>query len=473
MSSSLNKVDKIQKKFLAYLFSNKRYIAASFGRIKNTHLPDYHYIYQLLTGYYQRHKDIITDDVVDIMFSKKNLEANAIVSYKSIIGELRTALIINDKFVGNDAEFNALIEELEEIQERKDFIKIAETIIEANPLDCSTDKLIEMKDSVKEGVTQITARTGETRKEGTLRDSAKDRLAAYQEVKNNPESIKAVPTGFSQIDDSNGGFRAGELVYVIGRKGDGKSVALLQFGHNAWVAGYNVIIFTLEISKEDYERRFDSRAAGISSNGLKMGKLEENEELIYEKYLEKLGKGQVEALDKESGQNKVKNCGTLYIVDCPSGCTPAFIESKLDTVEQLLGIKFHVAITDYAGIMKSNTPVAEKRHEQGQIALDQKRIARERDLVMLSAAQMNRGGTKNGKEGEITSEAVSESDQIADHLDWGIYVRSISETTGVMGSFKTRDAAPFKFHFAKKYGQMKMVELEDQLASWDSLEGIE
>lgn len=471
MSSALNKIDKIQKKFLAYLFADKRYIAASFGRIKPHHLPDYHWLYKLLTGYYQRHKDVITDDVVDIMFAKKNLDANTIVSYKTTISELRNELRDkNGRFIGNDAEFNALIEELEEIQERKDFVKIAETIINTNPLDCSSDKLKEMKNQVKEKITQITARSGTTRKEGTIKDSARQRLENYRKVKTNPEAIKAIPTGFRQIDEANGGFRAGELVYVIGRKGDGKSVALLNFAHNAWVAGYNVIIFTLEISKEDYERRFDARAAGVSSNGLKMGRLTPEEEAIYEKYLQRLEQGKVEVLDKETGQFKLVNCGTLYIVDCPSGCTPAFVESKLDTVEQLLGIKFHVVITDYAGIMKPNVPVGEKRHEQGQIALDQKRIARERDCVVISAAQMTRGGAR---EKETTTEHVAESDQISDHIDWGIAVRSISETTGVMSSFKTRDAAPFKFHFAKKYAQMKMVELEDSLSSWDSLEGIE
>lgn len=468
--NSLNKVDKIQKKFLAYLFSQRSYIAASFGRIKNHHLPDYIEIYKLLTGYYHRHKDVITDDVIDIMFAKKNTDANTIINYKTVIGELRTMLYQNGKFTGNVAEFNALIEELEEIQKRKDYLKIAETIVDTNPLDCSSDKLVEMEKNVKENLTQITARTGETRKEGTIKNSADDRLESYRKVKADPGIIKAIPTGFSAIDDMNGGFRAGELVYVIGRKGDGKSVALLNFGFHAWSQGFNVIIFTLEISKEDYERRFDARAAGVSSNGLKMGKLEAEEEKIFEEYIENLKKGKVEVLDKDTGNPKFSNCGTMYIVDCPSGCTPAFVESKLDTVEQLLGIKFNMVITDYAGIMTPNVQLTEKRHQQGQIALDQKRIARERDCVVLSAAQMTRAGAK---EKEADSGQVAESDQVADHLDWGIAVRSISETTGMMMSFKTRDAAPFKFHFAKKYSQMKMVELEDNLNSWDSLGGIE
>jgi hypothetical protein len=38
-----------------------------------------------------------------------------------------------------------------------------------------------------------------------------------------------------------------------------------------------------------------------------------------------------------------------------------------------------------------------------------------------------------------------------------------------MESFKTRDAAPFSFHFAKKYSQMKMTELDDSISSWDGL----
>ncbi|MNM99706.1 Replicative DNA helicase [compost metagenome] len=326
-----------------------------------------------------------------------------------------------------------------------------------------------MESNVKHELTTITARQSSVRKEGTIKDSANDRWAAYQKVKNEPETLKAVPTGFSKIDDSNGGFRAGELVYVIGRKGDGKSVALLNFGHNAWAAGFNVIIFTLEISKEDYERRFDARAAGVASNGLKMGKLQPEEEKIYKQYIENTKKGKVEVLNKVSGQNELADAGIMYIVDCPSGCTPAFVDSKLDTIEQTLGIKFNMVITDYAGIMKPNISIAEKRHEQGQIALDQKRIAREREVIVVSAAQMTREG---GKSKEADTSHVAESDQVSDHIDWGIAVRSISETTGKMESFKTRDAAPFSFHYTKKYSQMKMIELEDNLAAWDSMEGI-
>lgn len=455
MSKENGKLIKIQKRFLAYLLNNRRFIASSMGKIRPMHLPDYGWLYSLLITYYNKHRDVITDEIVDIMFSKKNMDANTIVKYKSIIGELR------DTKINNDAEFNSLIEELEEAQKRKDYISVAEMIIENDPINSSTEKLEEMEKNVKEQLTKITASKGEVRKEGLIKDSANERWKSYVKVKTEPESIRFIPTGFKKIDDENGGFRPGELIYVIGRKGDGKSVLLLNLAHNMWKAGCNVVIFTLEISKEDYERRFDSRAAGVSSNRLKMGKLEELEEGIYKKYIENNAKG----LGPEGEQ-----VGNVFIVDCPQGCTPAFVESKLDTIEQLYDFKADVVITDYAGIMKPNVSIAEKRHEQGQIALDQKRIAREREVVVISAAQMSREG---GKSKEADTSHVAESDQVSDHIDWGIAIRSLSDTTGKMESFKTRDAAPFLFHFTKKYSQMKIMELEDNLSSWDDLSSLE
>jgi replicative DNA helicase len=443
----------VEKRFLSYLFNDKKYIAMSLGKITKNHLINTYMIYSLLVGYFQHYKGIITDEIVDIMFQKKNLSVDQVVNYKTIITEVRMDSI-ND-----DAEFEAIIEELNEYRKRREYLNIAEKIIETNPIDCPTDKLDDMEKNIKDQIVSLTAEASDVRKEGTIKDSVSDRKSYYEFIKANPEAIKVIRTGFNTIDIAEGGFRPGELVYVIGRKGDGKSVLLLNIGHNAWKQGENVILFSLEISKEDYERRFDARAAGISSNGLKRGNLTEQEELAYKDYLDKLSQGLT-----PDGQR----AGIFYVVDVPAGCTPAFIDSKVDAVEQLLGVKFGVIITDYAGIMQPNIPVEQKRHEQGQIALDLKRIARTRNSVVISAAQMSRKGREEDK---ADTAHVAESDQVADHIDWGIAIRSISDTTGKIESFKTRDAAPFEFHFTKRYSCMKIEELDDNLSSWDNVGG--
>ena len=442
---------KMEKKFLAYLFSEKRYIAMTLGKVTKDHLVNTYPIYSLVLGYYNKFKGIITDDIVDSMFKKKNLNSDTIVAYKSLISEVKCIPL------SGDSEFEAIMAEIDEQFKRRQYIKVAEKIVNINPLDCPTDRLEKMEEEVKSKIVELTTVNTDVRKEGAIKDSIEERIERYNTVKHNPEVVRTIPSGFRRIDDGEGGFRPGELIYVIGRKGDGKSVLMLNLAHNAWAAGCNVILFSLEISKEDYERRFDSRAAGVSSNGLKRGTLSEAEEKIYMDYL----KNQAKGLGPEGNQT-----GTFYVVDLPSGCTPAFVDSKVDTIEQLTGIKFDMIITDYAGIMKPNVAADAKRHEQGAIALDLKRIARSRECVVISAAQMTREG---GKSDKSDTGHVAESDQISDHIDWGISIRSISETTGRMQSFKTRDAAPFDFHFTKRYSCMKIEELKDDLDSWENL----
>lgn len=442
----------VEKRFLAYLFHNKRYIAQSLGKVNKEHLPNYSNLYSLIMSYFNKYKDIITDNMIDIFFKKRNIDDNVIVTYKTLISQLR----MENNF--SDGEFKAVIEELREYKKRQDILTLAETIVNINPLECNSNDFTVLEDSIKSKVAKITANIEDVRKEGLLKNSIKDRIERYNQVEANPDEVlKCVPTGFKHIDDQNGGFRPGELIYVIGRKGDGKSTLLLNLAHNAWEAGKNVIIFSLEISKEDYERRFDSRAALIPSNSLKMGKLTEEEKKQYMEYL----KNQQQDLSLNG-----KKTGMLYIVDTPPGITPAFVDSKLDSLEQTLGIKFDMVITDYAGIMQPTIQVSEKRHQQGQIALDQKIIARERECIVVSAAQKSRAGAK---EKNSDSSFIAESDQVADHIDWGIDIMSTSEDYGVMQSFKTRDAEPFKFSFKKKYDRFLIQEMEESQDVWDQL----
>lgn len=393
----IKECEVVERKVLSYMLYDKKYIAETIGKINKDNMPNHFNLYSIILSYYSKFKDVITDKMLELYFQKKNVESDAIISYKSMISQLRNETNFND------GEFKALIDELIEQYKRREFLKIAEHIVNINPLECNSKDFEVLQSTIQSTVIKATMRTDDVKDEGDVRQSTRQRLERYYNIKENPEELKFIPTGFKHIDEDNGGFRPGELIYIIGRKGDGKSVMLLNLAHNMWLNGNNVIIFSLEISKQDYERRFDARAAEISSNGLKMGTLTFDEEKRYKEYLMKYSKGL--SLDD-------KKVGTLYIVDTPPGITPAFIDSKVNTIEQVLGVKFDVIITDYAGIMQSTIPQTEKRHQQGQIALDQKVIARQRDCVVISAAQKSRAGAK--EKGADTS-YIAESDQVADH----------------------------------------------------------
>ena len=452
-----NSLVEVEKKFLSYLFHDKKYIVSSMGKITKEHLPEYGVVYSLLVSYFKKFKDIITDNMVDLQFKKKNVSPELIVKYKILISEVR----METEF--NEGEFNSLVAELIEQYQRKVCLDMASEIVNFNPQHCNSKDFEFLKEKLKKSVFKINNQGEDIRKEGSVTSSAKSRLERYKRVKEHPEELNFTTSGFRHIDEVMGGYRPGELIYVIGRKGDGKSVFLLNTAYGMWKAGKNVIIFSLEISKEDYERRFDSLAAGVQSKGLKMGTLTPQEEKIYEDYLIKQDKG----LTPDGEQ-----CGVLYIVDHAPGMTTAFMESKIEEVEQVMGIKFDVAISDYSGIMKDNAGANEKRHIYGNIALDLKTLAREKDMIVISAAQKNRASVKDGKNGValVGTEAVAESDSVSDHIDAGFDIMSLGQDYGKIESFKTRDSEPICFSFRKRYEMFKIMEMTDAATdSWNAI----
>jgi hypothetical protein len=203
-------------------------------------------------------------------------------------------------------------------------------------------------------------------------------------------------------------------------------------------------------------RRFDSRAAMVPSKGLKLGTLCEADEEKYFHYLENL--------DKNLSPTG-KPVGCFYVVDVPGKCTPALVETKTEEVEQKLNIKFDCIIVDYAQIMEPNIKTDVKRDNLGSIALDLKHIARSKNKIVMSAAQMTRAGKAEtqAKNGHAGTEHVAESDQISDHIDWGIAIRSVSDENGIIESFKTRDGEPFEFHFEKQYSKMNIIEMSGDM----------
>ena len=450
-----NSLVEIEKKFLSYLFHDKKYIVSSMGKITKDHLPEYGTVYSLLISYFKKFKDVITDNMVDLQFKKKNVSPELIVKYKILISEVR----LETEF--NEGEFNSLIDELIEQYQRRICLDIASEIVNFNPQHCNSKDFDFLKEKLKKSVFKMNSKGEDIRKEGSVTTNAKSRLERYKYIKEHPEELNFTTSGFRHIDEVMGGYRPGELSLVIGRKGDGKSVFLLNTAYGMWASGKNVIIFSLEISKEDYERRFDSLASGVSSKGLKMGTLTPQEEKIYEEYLINQDKG----LTPDGNKS-----GILYIVDHAPGMTTAFMESKMEEIEQRLNIKFDAAITDYLGIMKDNAGSSEKRHIFGNIALDLKTLAREKNIIVISAAQKNRSSVKDNK-GNVGTENVAESDSVSDHIDCGFDIMSLGQDYGKIESFKTRDSEPICFSFKKQYNHFKILEMEQGSAedAWDSL----
>lgn len=449
------RTSELEKKFLAYLLSNKSYIAKSIARMHKQYFETIGKIYQMVIGYYNKYHGIITDDMINIKCKQMNTDENTFIQIKTIINECR-----NDFIDETEGEFEAIEDAIIGQYKRRRLLKVASKIVGGSIPDSSDEQFQEVFSNVQKLLVDIESTDFDVEKEGTVEEDADERLKDYMHIKEHPEDINLIKTGFKHIDDAIVGWGFGSENIVCGRKGDGKSTMLLNLGYYLWKQGKNILFYSLEIDKKQYERRWDARAALVSSKGLKSGQLSDEEEKVYKEYVENLKQ------EKDLMGNKV---GSVYIVDCPSNVTPAFISAKTEEIERKKDTIYDVVIVDYMGIMNANSPTGVVRDDLGSIALDLKRFAREQKKILFSAVQMNRSGKKDleQKNGHADTDAIAGSDQIADHADNVFIVRSLDEDTALVESSKTRDGSTFSFHIQKKYDKMQMVEIND--SEWDAI----
>src|SRR5262245_39535384 len=78
-------------------------------------------------------------------------------------------------------------------------------------------------------------------------------IEKIDEWHNNPDSMRGLPTGFTDFDRKTGGLRGGDLLIVAGRPGMGKTTLAINMGENVAlnpnVRG-SVLIFSMEMPRE-------------------------------------------------------------------------------------------------------------------------------------------------------------------------------------------------------------------------------
>ena len=446
-----------ERKILKYLLANKKYLELSVNELNSKYFSnEYKSLFRLLRLYYNHNNDILTPHTLDNIFTsgiyKDCVSEDIKTIYESVYHDKITEIDLDE------ASFKQIVKILKYQYKEKELIHIAEDITAAFDKQLSETEVDQLNDKLLNRLNNLNVDNNIILKSGSLKDSADDQLQRYNYLKDHPNSIEYIPSGFDAIDLEEGGFRRTELIYVIGRKGTGKSILLLNLAYNACKAGYNILLFSLEISKEDYERRLAACACSIPSNGLKRAILNDADYKRFQQYLYNLKKNKT--IDG-------KDMGEFVIIDVPNQCTPAFIDATLALEQTKLNKKFDVVVIDYAGLMMPDIAVPEKRHQQGMIALSLKRIARRRKCVILSAAQMNRQGKNDmpQKGGHAESAYIAESDQVGDHIDWGIAIKIINQESdyAILESFKTRDAAPFSIPFKKNYAMMQMIPISENI----------
>jgi len=166
--------------------------------------------------------------------------------------------------------------------------------------------------------------------------------------------------------------------------------------------------FSLEMSLEQLERVYDSRAGMIPYSDIKMSKLGAPGEAEYFQLLDKIK-------DKRD---------KLYIVDIPRGCTVNAIEAEIDEYEKIYHKRPDLVIVDYLSLMQSTRKYSNTPEKMGMLTQELRELGRAKRFATFSATQANRDILEATSPG---TEHVAWSDSVAPHCDLVLNIPKQSE----------------------------------------------
>ena len=180
-----------------------------------------------------------------------------------------------------------------------------------------------------------------------------------------------VPTQWPEFNDIlQGGLGNGDFGLIFGGPGAGKSWALVSLAGHAVKMGYNVIYYTLELGEDYVGRRFDAFFTQIPANDI-MNHKEKVEDVL----------------------TKIK--GNLVIKEFPPGkATMSTIESHIQKCTDL-GNAPDLIVIDYVDLLRSNKNSKERKDEIDDIYTSTKGLARQLNIPVWSASQVNRAGAQD------------------------------------------------------------------------------
>lgn len=349
-----------EQAILGSMLTDKDAVASAIEVLKpdDFYREDNKAIYEAITNLYSR------SEPVDIITVKAELTANG--KFENV-GGLEYLAMLPDK-VPTTANVEQYIKIVEEKALLRNLIKTGNEIVQMgysqteeveDIMDLSERKIFDLlKDRTKTSYTPI-------------KDVLVDTFAQIERLYNKSDMITGIPTGFTELDYRTAGLHNSDLILVAARPAMGKSAFVINIAANAAIRSETpVIIFNLEMSKEQVANRILCSEAMVDSNKIKTGKIEEED---WTKLAEALGR---------------ISDAPIYIDDTP-GISIAEIRAKCRKLK--LEKNIGLVIIDYLQLVTaSGKKNASREQEISEISRSLKILAKELNVPVIALSQLSR-----------------------------------------------------------------------------------
>ena len=213
-------------------------------------------------------------------------------------------------------------------------------------------------------------------------------------------SLPGVPTGYHLLDDLTLGFQKSELIIVAARPSHGKTALTLNIARNAGKEGYKIAYFSLEMTKMEIITRLLSGEARVDGLKLKSGKTSEAE--------------------WSRVAHALSNLKIKLFIDDTSEMNVLELRAKARRLKHEHDID--MVIVDYLQLLKGESNYERRDLEVAHVSRSLKALAKELDIPVVAAAQLNRGIEQRGKEVKPQLSDLRESGSIEQDADVVIFI---------------------------------------------------
>lgn len=205
-----------------------------------------------------------------------------------------------------------------------------------------------------------------------LSDLLIDQQKRIMAAVNSPNGARGIPSGFILLDHMTNGFKPTELITLAGASSMGKSALASQIAFNALInSKYPVLIFSLEMSKEQWLDRMVAGEARIEGHRLRNGDMSDDE---WRRLLDT--RKRIESLP-------------LFIID-----TPELTSREIKAQSRQFKAKYGgvaMVVIDYLQISDSAEKIQDERLRVTRLVRDYKSLARYIEAPVLCLSQVTRG----------------------------------------------------------------------------------
>jgi len=322
--------------------------------------PRHQRIYQAIMNLYEDHSSI---DVLTLSDRLKSNDYLDLIGGASYLTEL-TNFVPTASHVEQYAEIvaqKALRRRLIAVSQDMSELGFDETKGLHDLIDDAETRLFEVSNRhVKQSVVSL----------ATILAESFDRL---DELHKDKSKMRGVPTGYKDLDAILAGLQRSDLFILAARPSMGKTALALNLAHNIAVQSKQaVLIFSLEMSKEQLVDRLLAIESGVDAWALRTGNLTDSD---FEKLSHAMG---------------TLSEAPIYIDDTPSiTINELRTKARREAHQRELGL----IIVDYLQLMSSGgryNSEANRVQEVSEISRGLKSIARELNLPVIAASQLSR-----------------------------------------------------------------------------------